>query len=265
VRPARSADVDRVVVEGVSKTFPNGVEALRNVSFDVSAQSLVALLGPSGCGKTTLLRILAGLESSTSGRATLGTRNLYELRNHGRLGMAFQEPALMPWRTVLQNVMLPLELHAQSNPRSPHEVLRLVKLQDAAQLFPDELSGGMAQRVAVARALVTRPDLLLLDEPFGALDWFLRKRIIGEFEATWLESKPTTILVTHEIREAVFLADEVLIMSSQPGQIATSLVISLPRPRPADVFTTSDFQRLCAQVEAATEATYDSALTPTVR
>ena len=246
-----------VTVRQVSKTFNKEFQALRDISFEVTPHSLVAVLGPSGCGKTTLLRILCGLDEPTSGTVLIGDVVPDVLRRQGRIGMAFQEAALFPWRTVFENVTLPLEVQRRRDPDLVRQLIDLVRLRSAEQLLPSELSGGMAQRVAVARALVIRPELLLLDEPFGALDWLLRHRIIEEFEKVWLSERPTTVLVTHDTREAVFLADRVVVMSQNPGRIVWEFDVTFPRPRGGDIFATTEFHSLCDLIEAQCESSYE--------
>jgi NitT/TauT family transport system ATP-binding protein len=243
-----------VSVHGLSKTFDGENDVLTGIGFDVAPGSIVALLGPSGCGKTTLIRILCGLEVPSSGSVRIGDANPETLRKEGRIGMAFQEPALFPWRTVFQNISLPLEIQGRPDKSSVDRVVKLLRLENTEHLKPAQLSGGMAQRVAVARALVTRPDILLLDEPFGALDWFLRRHIIIDFEQVWLNEKSTTIIVTHETREAAFLADRIVVLSSRPGRILSTIDVSLPRPRSSSIFTTEEFHSFCDLIDAKCEA-----------
>jgi len=250
------SDGPSVTIRDVSKTF-GSLEALRNVTAKLPENSLTAILGPSGCGKTTLLRILCGLELPDVGEVLIGKRTPDDLRRAGRIGMAFQEPALLSWRNVLDNIRLPTELHPDGLRRPVEHLIELVKLQGAEHLYPAQLSGGMAQRVAVARALVADPDLLLLDEPFGALDWFLRSSIIRDFERVWLADRPTAILVTHETREAVYLADRVLIMSQRPGSFIKTVTVSLPRPRPSDVLMGQCFRSICDEIDSLCQGGYE--------
>lgn len=244
-----------VSIQHVSKAF-GAVTALSEINLEVAGHSLVVLLGPSGCGKTTLLRILCGLDTATSGTVRIGSAIPDMMRRQGRIGIAFQEPALFPWLSVLENIALPLRIQGRNDSGLVHRLIGLVRLAGAEQQLPGELSGGMAQRVAVARALVGRPDLLLLDEPFGALDWFLRRHIIEEFEELWLRERPTTIMVTHDTREAVFLADRIAILSDRPGKIAWSLDIELPRPRPRDIFAQTEFHSICDLIDKRNESVY---------
>jgi NitT/TauT family transport system ATP-binding protein len=245
----------RVTVRRLSKAFDGGTDVFRDISFDVAPGSIVALLGPSGCGKTTLVRILCGLECPSSGSVHVGGQNPDSLRKEGKVGMAFQEPALFPWRTVCENIALPLEITKQRNNGSIQRLVKLLRLDGAEDLRPSQLSGGMAQRVAVARALVTQPELLLLDEPFGALDWFLRRQIIVDFEGVWLNERSTTVIVTHETREAVFLADKLIILSSSPATILATIDVQFPRPRPSSIFASTQFHALCDMIDSTCEVT----------
>jgi NitT/TauT family transport system ATP-binding protein len=167
--------------------------------------------------------------------------------------MAFQEPALFPWRTVSQNISLPLEIVGRTDNGSVDRVIRLLRLEGTERLRPAQLSGGMAQRVAVARALVTQPEVLLLDEPFGALDWFLRRQIIVDFEGVWLTDRSTTVIVTHETREAAFLADRIVVLSSRPATILATIDVPFPRPRPSSIFATEQFHSLCDLIDSKCE------------
>lgn len=248
-----------IQMSSVTKVFSSGVHAIDCVSGELSAKSMTAILGPSGCGKTTLLRILCGLEPQTSGTVNIGSEVPAHVRRAGKIGIAFQEPALLPWRTVVGNIALSLELRKAKydSERQFDDLLRLLKLTGLEKLYPAQLSGGMAQRVAVARALASRPEILLLDEPFGALDWFLRRTVIEDFEVTWLTARPTTVLVTHDVREAVFLADQVIVMSRGPGRVIGTMAIDLPRPRPAHIFENVSYRLLCDGVDHLCSRSYD--------
>ncbi len=221
-----------VSVERVRHVYPNGVEALREASLSVRRGERVAIIGPSGCGKSTLLRIIAGLLAPTAGQVRLEGQVV--AGPSPRVSLMFQDAALLPWRTVLQNVALPLELRAFRNVSplaSPRELLSWVGLSGFEHARPHELSGGMAQRVALARALITRPPLLLLDEPFGALDALTRESLTALLDQLLNRTQSTLIVVTHDINEAVFIADRVLISSSRPGHIGAEVRVDLPRPR----------------------------------
>ena len=200
-----------VVAEGLAKQFPSGVEALRDLNLEISRGQFVSIVGPSGCGKSTFLRLVAGLDAPTSG----------ELRvdGHDPLGLAFvfQDATLLPWRSVAHNITLPLELRREDADERVAQTLALVGLTDFAAAYPAQLSGGMRMRVSIARALVTRPQILLLDEPFGALDEITRQRLNEELLHLWQEDRWTGLFVTHNVSEAVFLSQRVLVMSARPG------------------------------------------------
>jgi NitT/TauT family transport system ATP-binding protein len=217
----------------------DGTLALQGTSMRVGKGEFVAVVGPSGCGKSTLMKVVTGLWPPTSGGVIVSGKEVD--RPLSITGMAFQNPTLLPWRTTLDNVMLPLEIvepHASrlSRDRKAYEtkardLLSLVGLAGFEDKFPWELSGGMQQRASICRALVHEPALLMLDEPFGALDMFTREELWLALQDLWLARKPTVILVTHDLREAVFLADRILVMSARPGRIIAERTVDLPRPR----------------------------------
>jgi NitT/TauT family transport system ATP-binding protein len=225
------------------------IEALKDVSFDIRDGEFVTVVGPSGCGKSTLLKILAGILRRTSGDVRLRERPIDGPSRD--VGVVFQAPVLLPWRNVLENVMLPIEI--QRRDRVEFEArarayLRLVGLTGFEGKYPGELSGGMQQRVGISRALVHEPALLLMDEPFGALDAMTREAMNLELLRIWDESRKTVLLVTHSIPEAVFLADRVIVMSPRPGRISDIIAIDLPRPRRLEVINSEPFGRYVAAI-----------------
>ncbi len=235
---------------GVHKSFDSRGErfvALDDVSLICPAGSFTALIGPSGCGKSTLLRLALGLETSDRGTITLGGDPPAIAIRRGETGVAFQDPALLPWRSVTDNIALPLDVLGR--PRKPMAsaiatLIELVGLKGFENAMPGELSGGMRQRVAIARALVTEPGVLFLDEPFGALDQILRRQMNVELQRIWRERQCTTLLVTHGIDEAVFLADQVVIMASRPGRIVSVVDIPFAHPRDPSLFADPAFHAL---------------------
>ncbi|MDY0910287.1 ABC transporter ATP-binding protein [Microbacterium sp. CFBP9034] len=216
-----------VTVRGASKVFPSkagDVTALDGIELDVAEGEFVSLIGPSGCGKSTLLRLIADLDSATSGSIEVFGKPAQRARRDQDYGIAFQQAGLLPWRTVAANIALPLELHgmaAGERKARVAELAELVGLSDFAERHPDQLSGGMQQRVAIARALAERPRLLLMDEPFGALDEMTRERMQAELSRIAAETGAAVVFVTHSIPEAVFLSDRVVVMSPRPGRITT--------------------------------------------
>jgi len=240
-----------LTVRELSAVFPDnngGLHALQRVSFDVRPREFVAVLGPSGSGKSTLLRILAGILQPTAGEVNFGQRQ------QPRIGMAFQQANLMPWRTALQNITLPLELEGAADASArAQEMIELVGLTGFERNWPRELSGGMAQRVSLARALIHDPDLLLLDEPFGSLDALTRERMWTELSRIWQARQKTVVMVTHSISEALFLADRVLVLTARPGRVKLDLKVDLPRPRADEMRYTAHFGRLARALKEAIE------------
>jgi NitT/TauT family transport system ATP-binding protein len=242
-----------LTVKNLSVVFPDnngGLRALDDISFEVRPRDFICFLGPSGSGKTTLLRILAGLLNPSSGQ--MGFAN----NQQPGIGMVFQQAHLMPWRTVLDNIKLPLELEGMDETSSrikAQEMIELVGLNGFEESWPRELSGGMAQRVGIARALVHDPDLLLLDEPFASLDAMTRERMWVELSRIWQVKQKTVIMVTHSINESLFLADDVLVLTQRPGKIKLEVKVDLPRPRNDDIRYTPHFGRLARKLRGAIE------------
>lgn len=235
---------------------PDGqaLPALGPISLDVGPGEFLCIVGPSGCGKSTLIRALAGLQSATSGSVCSDGSPI--TRPLPTLAIMFQDANLMPWRTVMDNIALPLELAGVDKARrhqAVYELLPQLQLQDFAWSYPAELSGGMAQRVALGRVIMQRPRALLLDEPFGALDAMTREKISLELLALWRERRQTVVMVTHDINEAVLLADRVVVMSRRPGRLVADISIDLGRPRAINMIYREDFLRLARSARDAIE------------
>ena len=235
-----------VSVRAVSKTFANGVQALDGVSLEVEAGEFLSVLGPSGCGKSTLLRLVAGLASPSAGEIDWPS-------GKPDIGFVFQEPTLMPWATALANVALPLRLagvgRGEREARAA-EALDHVGLKGFERTWPRELSGGMKMRVSIARALVTAPRLLLMDEPFAALDEITRHRLNADLLALWERNRFTTVFVTHSVFESVFLSQRIAVMAARPGRLVADLAIAAPYPRTEDFRTSPDYAAHCRLVSA---------------
>jgi NitT/TauT family transport system ATP-binding protein len=248
-------------LKGVTKAFGRGArrtQVLADIDLTLAAGGFTSVIGPSGCGKSTLLRLIAGLDSPDAGSIALGSAEPDALRKSGHIGLSFQDSALLPWRTVAENIALPLQVlgraGAVDRARIP-ALIDLVGLAGFERSKPAQLSGGMRQRVAIARALVTQPTLLLLDEPFASLDLILRRRMNVELQRIWLKDRPTTILVTHGIEEAVFLSDQIVVMSARPGGVAQVIAVGFARPRTPELFATAAFHALTDRIEALLEGT----------
>ncbi len=246
--------MDALELHGISRSFDiNGSRllVLDDLSLRVAEREIVAIVGPNGCGKSTLLRVASGLLAPDHGSVLAFDSTV--AGPEPRVGLVFQEPRLLPWRDVLSNVAFPLELagvgRAEREKRT-REVLRLTGLEAFAQAYPDQLSGGMAQRAALARALAPEPDALLMDEPFSALDAMTRERLDDELLTLWRQTGTTIVLVTHSISEAVYLSDRVLVMSSRPGRIVAEVAVDVPRPRSLAGSGASTFSAAADRVRA---------------
>jgi NitT/TauT family transport system ATP-binding protein len=243
---AASGSGIQIGLRGVSKRYAtasgDAVEALGEIDLDVAAGEFVAIVGPSGCGKSTLLMLVSGLIAMTTGAITVGGAPVKGAG--GKAGIVFQRDVLLDWRTVLGNVMLPVEikkLDPETSLKKARDLLRSVGLAEFEEKYPAELSGGMRQRVSICRALVQDPGLLLMDEPFGALDALTREQMNLDLQRIWLRDRNTVIFITHSIEEAVLLADRVVVMTSRPGRIADVLTVDLPRPRGAHTRSEKNF------------------------
>ncbi len=253
VGPGRdgSADRDRIVLSGVSKRFAGlAGPALDNVDLAIGRGSFFTVIGPSGAGKSTLLRVMAGLVVPDSGSVSVFGEAPAEASRAKHIGWVPQSPALLPWRTVLENVRLPLEVNrgARCEARDPEEILARLGLRQARDMLPEQLSGGMRQRVAVARAFAFAPALLLMDEPFGALDEMTREQAAHLLLELWQAERPTVIFVTHSVSEAVVLSDDVTVMGE--GKLTPPVGIALPRPRPEGIEDTAQFHELTAELRS---------------
>jgi NitT/TauT family transport system ATP-binding protein len=247
-----------VQIRSLCYTYPGvqGVEALRDISIDIGENEFVSMIGPSGCGKSTLLRLVSDLLPTSSGEILIDGEPAEAARRKRDIGFVFQEAALMPWRTSLKNVRLPLEVLKKDRERGRdvgQSLLRLVGLQDFGAKRPDQLSGGMRQRVSIARALTYDPRLLLMDEPFGALDQITRDEMNQELLKVWEQRKCAVMFVTHSISEAIFLSDRVVVLSPRPGRIVDVIGVALARPRDPQVKRTREFFDTETQVLAALE------------
>jgi NitT/TauT family transport system ATP-binding protein len=246
--PGGAGVASRLVrLEGVGKTFANGTVALSGVDLEVRRGEFLSLLGPSGCGKSTILRLLAGLTSATSGWINWA-------ENEHELGFVFQEPTLMPWATVFGNVWLPLRLKGQLRATARPAImdaLAKVGLAGFADSYPRELSGGMKMRVSIARALVTRPMILLMDEPFAALDEITRNKLNDDLMALKCELGATVVFVTHSVYESAYLSDRIVIMAPRPGRVVSEVEIAAPLPRKEDFRLTSLYAESCRETSAA--------------
>ncbi|HTU01280.1 MAG TPA: ABC transporter ATP-binding protein [Candidatus Sulfotelmatobacter sp.] len=248
------ADTPAVSIEGLTKAFPTGA-AIQDLSFTIQENEFVTLVGPSGCGKSTTLRMISGLMQPTRGSVRLrGQAVAGPIRD---VGMVFQSPVLLPWRTTLSNVLFPADMRGiparDCRPRAL-ELIRLASLDGFEERYPHELSGGMQQRVAICRALLLGPSLLLMDEPFGALDIMTREKLGFELQKIWSASKTTVLFVTHSITEAVLLSDTIIVMTARPGKAKAVIPVDLPRPRDVKTLRDPKFVELSALVRDNIEA-----------
>jgi NitT/TauT family transport system ATP-binding protein len=246
-----------VLIEGVSKSFGTGrdrTHVLDNISVAIARGEFVSIIGPSGCGKSTILKIVAGLLDADGGRVEIDGEGVKAATRDKLIGLVPQSPALLPWRTVLDNVRLPMQLNRRANDgralQDPEEVLTSFGLGAALKRYPSQLSGGMQQRVAIARAFVFDPGVLLMDEPFSALDELNREQQRLGLLRFWQSNRKAVLFVTHSVPEAVVLSDRVLVMATQPGRIAKTITVDLPRPREASVYDDPNFHRIEAEVRS---------------
>ena len=255
-KPPRQNGKTLVSLRGVSKVFSNGTLALQNMSLDIAQGQFVSLLGPSGCGKSTALRIVAGLGEASAGSIEWPSADHYDAEGHPQkeIGFVFQEPTLMPWATVAGNVWLPLRLRGMTR-RAAHdlvmEALHMVGLEKFADSYPRELSGGMKMRVSIARALITRPKLLLMDEPFAALDEITRFKLNNDLLHLWETVGWTVIFVTHSVFESVYLSQRIIVMAPRPGRVFKDLAIEAPYPRDDDFRTSTVYNDYCRRASEA--------------
>jgi NitT/TauT family transport system ATP-binding protein len=244
-------------LRGIEKRFRTGVVALEAIDLDVARGEFLSLVGPSGCGKTTLLRIIAGLTEPSQGERRLSlTVERGGQIPAGRIGFVFQDPTLMPWGTVLDNAMLPFRIAGRVGPTERERVreeIRAVGLDGFENAYPRQLSGGMRMRVSIARALVTDPDLLLLDEPFAALDEITRMALNDDLLRLWEARRTTVVFVTHSVFESVYLSTRIAVMTARPGRIAADLPIELQQPRERTSRTSPNYAATCARVSNALE------------
>jgi len=241
-----------IFMENVSKIYPNGKTAVQNVSLEIEEGEFISFVGPSGCGKSTIFNMISGIiEHSVGKLEILGTTPTLARQQSTDVSFVFQEPTLLPWRSVLDNVMLPLEFRhvtKQEKLEKAHHVLKMVGLSEYTKALPRELSGGMKMRVSIARALVSKPKLLLMDEPFGALDEITRQNLQSELLRIWETEKMTVLFITHNVFEAVYLSTKIAVMTPSPGKVESVVEVPLPFPRNEDFRTSHQFSDIAAKV-----------------
>ncbi len=250
-----------IKIEDLCVSFPDKdggspVVALQNINLDIRQGEFISLLGPSGCGKTTLLRTVADLQQPTSGRISVRGLSPREIRLQKKYGIVFQNPVLYEWRTVRRNVCMPMEMMGipkKDRTARVTKMLELVGLMEFGKKYPHELSGGMQQRVGIARALAIKPEILLMDEPFSALDEFTKEKLHEDLLRIWKKTNKTILFVTHNIQEAVFLSDRVVVLSPHPGRVSAVVDITLDRPRSLDIKNTQEFNELVVKVRKSFE------------
>ncbi|WP_374666842.1 ABC transporter ATP-binding protein [Ramlibacter sp.] len=246
--------VPRLAIDNLTVTYASArgpLTALRDLNFEVGDGEFVAVLGPSGCGKSTLLNIASGLLAPSKGRVAIRGEAVTAPRRD--VGIVFQQPTLLPWKTVLQNVLVPMQ--AMGQPLAAHEarareLIRLVRLEGFENHYPYELSGGMQQRVGIARGFMHDPQLLLMDEPFAALDAMTREHMTDELQAMWMQSGKSVLFITHSIPEAVYLADRVVVLSARPGTVVDVIDVPIERPRRIETLGSPEFNAICNRLRA---------------
>jgi NitT/TauT family transport system ATP-binding protein len=248
-----AADAPAIEILSAHKTYPNGTQALEPVDLSIREGEFVTLLGPSGCGKSTLLKMIAGLLEPSDGRILVYRKPVDAIESTGhKMSFVFQEATLMPWAKVMANVRLPLDLQDQTTSDSDakvRDVLKLVGLEKFETSLPRELSGGMQMRVSIARGLVTEPSVLLMDEPFGALDEITRNRLDADLLDLWQKKKLTVVFVTHSIYEAVYLSNRVVVMAARPGRVVDEVMIDEPYPRGNDFRVSTQFSQYAKRLQ----------------
>lgn len=258
-KPETEIEIKDLLVQFPDKNGGEPATALTNINLEIRQGEFISMVGPSGCGKTTLLRTIADLQQPTSGSILVRGQTPREIRLQKKYGIVFQSPVLYDWRTVRRNVCLPMEiagLPKKYRTQTVSEMLELVGLYDSGGKYPHELSGGMQQRVGIARALAIKPEILLMDEPFSALDEFTKEKLQEDLLTIWTKTKKTILFVTHNISEAVFLSDRVVVLSPHPGRISAVVDITLPRPRTLDVRESNEFNAFVTKVRGSFEGVF---------